>query len=361
MVSETKQEQERNTSQSRTALVHRTCRHLKNEHLGLRAPEFDFEGYWLFALLEEGSPFRAVKMGFSVGRYEGRDLGVDVPGDPGNVLCVIDLINEDDSISFSTDAIRRHEISQSPEGTDILFGQLGRFRANWPSLRFQMVEPGNDIRLDFELRGKTVHWWPDLVLPGTYYRQFVCPDMELGGTIMVAGQTYSVTGMGAFDRPFGRLVKSPTSRGIGYWHYDVIAWEDRTTTLSWLVTDLAGETVLNYGMGNIGQSELLLFEDFDIEYLEFEGRGEGIHLPRKWRAVLSGEDGRLDYQVEALGQEFDPGNPRESFLLPSLILSCRGTLTTPHGDELTLKGMGLPEYHVAHLGPLDLDSDRQSK
>ncbi|MGW8178681.1 MAG: hypothetical protein ACWGQW_07955, partial [bacterium] len=223
MMKEAKSKRDGDPSQFRTALAHRTCRFLKNEHLSLRAPELDFEGYWLFALLDKGSPFRAVKMGFSVGRYEGEDLGVGVPGDPGNVLCVIDLINEEDSVSFSTDVLRRSEISQSYEDTDILFGKLGRFRGNWPNLKFEMVEPENEIRLDFDLQGNHVHWWPDITLPGTYYRQYVCPDMELSGTITVKGKSHPVKGMGAFDRPFGRLVKSPTSRGVGYWHYDVIA------------------------------------------------------------------------------------------------------------------------------------------
>jgi hypothetical protein len=334
---------------------------LKVEHLGLRAPELDFEGYWLFALLEEESPFRAVKMGFSVGRYEGEDLGVAVPGDPGNVLCVIELINVEDSVSFSTDALRRSEISQSNENIDILFGDLGRFRGEWPDIKFQMTEPENGIRLDFDLRGNNVHWWPDLALPGTYYRQYVCPDMELTGTITLDGQSHSVKGMGAFDRPFGRLVKSPTSRGVGFWHYDVIMWEDRSTALSWLVTDLSGEKILNYGMGNFHRSELLLFEHFQIEYLEFESRGEGGMLPRRWKATLSGEDGRLDYEVEALGQKYDSSKPHESFLMPSPVLSCKGGLTTTEGEQLMLKGIGLPEYHVAHRGPLDASSVRQSK
>jgi len=120
MIKEAKSKRDGDPSQSRTALAHRTCRFLKNEYLSLRAPELDFEGYWLFALLEKGSPFRAVKMGFSVGRYEGEDLGVGVPGDPGNVLCVIDLINEEDSVSFSTDALRRSEISQSCEESETM-------------------------------------------------------------------------------------------------------------------------------------------------------------------------------------------------------------------------------------------------
>jgi hypothetical protein len=185
--------------------------------------------------------------------------------------------------------------------------------------------------------------------------------MELIGTIAIEGQSHTVKGMGAFDRPFGRLVKSPTSRGVGYWHYDVISWEDHSTTLSWLVTGLAGDTVFKYGMGNFGRPELLLFEDLDIEYLDFESREEGVELPRRWKAILSGEDGRLEYEVEGLGQKYDPTTPNESFLMPSLILSCRGTLTTPDGEERTLKGVGLPEYHVAHRGPLELDSEDQSK
>jgi hypothetical protein len=57
--------------------------------------------------------------------------------------------------------------------------------------------------------------------------------------------------------------------------------------------------------------------------------------------------------VKALGQEYDPDKPHESFLMPCLILSCKGVLTTPEGEQRTLKGMGLPEYHVAHRGPLD--------
>ncbi len=212
-------------SHDRCSLLHRTSLHLRQEDLALRAPQLDFEGYWLFGLLEEGSPFRAAKMGFSVGRYEGEDLGVDVPGDPGNVLCVIDLVNEWDAISFSTDSMSRHEISQSPQETDILFGRLGRFRGNWPILQFQMLDPQHGIELEFDLKGRHVHWWPDFVLPGTYYRQFVCPDMELTGTIKRQGQDHPVRGMAAFDRPFGRLVKSSTSRGVGYWHYEVILWQ----------------------------------------------------------------------------------------------------------------------------------------
>lgn len=352
---------DRDASQSREALALRTCCSLRDEHLGLRAPELDFEGYWLFAILEEGSPFRAIKMGFSVGRYEGEDLGAGVPGDPGNVLCVIELVNAKDSVSFSSDTLRRHEISQSGEETDILFGSLGRFRGSWPDLKFQMVEPESDIRLEFDLRGRNVHWWPDIILPGTYYRQYVCPDMELSGRVVLGGQSHPVKGMGAFDRPFGRLVKSPASRGVGYWHYDVIVWEDRLTTLSWFVTDLSGETWLNYGMGNFDRSRLLLFEKFEIEYLEFESRGEGIELPRRWKGTLSGEDGCLEYEVEALGQEYDPDKPHRSFLMPSLLLNCKGVLTTPGGDRRSLKGMGLPEYHVAHRGPLDTAPDCQDR
>jgi hypothetical protein len=138
-------------------------------------------------------------------------------------------------------------------------------------------------------------------------------------------------------------------------------WEAQFVTVSWFVTDLTGETVLSYGMGNFGRPELLLFEDFDIDYLDFESREADIELPRRWRATLSGEDGRLEYEVKALGQEYDPSRPQDSFLMPNPILSCNGRLTTPDGEALKLTGVGLPEYHVAHLGPLDLNSDRQSK
>ncbi len=132
-------------------------------------------------------------------------------------------------------------------------------------------------------------------------------------------------------------------------------------TVAWLVTDLSGKPLIRYGMGNFGRPELLLFEHFHLEYLGFEDRGEGVKLPRRWRGILDGEDGCLEYEVNALGQDYDPTRQPDSFLMPNLLLHCEGQLKTSEGGTCDLVGVGLPEYHVAHRGPLDSIPERHSK
>jgi hypothetical protein len=339
--------------QSKRTVDHRTGDRLEISDLCLHGPALDFDGFWLFCPLRSASEVRGLKIGFSIGRYEGSDLGMATPGDPNSVRYHLELITEQESISYSVN-LSRLDVSSSPSEFDIIVGLLGRIRGSWPRFELEMTDPDHELSVNLRFGAKTVHWWPDIVMPRTTYRQYVLPDTEVKGTISLRGQIFEVSGLGAFDRPFGRLVSSPTSRGIGYWHYDVIMWDEEFTTVSWLVSDRDGQPTIAYGMGSLGQgqSNLSLFEHFELEYLEFEERGQGRRMPRKWRGTLSGEDGHLVYTVNAIGQRYDAailGSSR----CPTLLMQCDAHFTDGNGVR-QLAGIGLPEYHVAHFDPLQI-------
>lgn len=337
------------TGETSATLALRTARTLDSRDLRLRGPWVDFDGYWLFAPLRRGTDFRALKMGFSVGHYEGSDFALDGRGDPNKVRCTLELIGERDRITFKKTGLTRAQVASAPDGLDIRVGALARIRGAWPTLDFEMRHPEEGIAVDVQLAGRHVHWWPDMVLPGTTFRQYVVPDAAVTGSITIRDRTYGISGLGAFDRPFGRLVASPTSAGLGHSHYDVIMWDERFITVSWLVSDREGRPHIAYGMGT-GSGALLLFERFEVEYLEFEEHAKGKRIPRRWRGVLSGEAGTLTYSAAAVGYDADAALAAEP--TANHLLTCDGTFTGRQGKTVVLAGVGFPEYHVAYWDPL---------
>lgn len=217
--------------------------------LGLQFPACDFAGYFLFAALERGGPCQALNLGLLVGTHDGRDLGFPaMVGDSRGVVVIRSLIHEGISYRSPDDAsYARADVVYSRAGLDVQVADVARIRGSWPDFELFFVDPVHDIVYDLAGSAGYVHWVPDHVY-STTYSYVVFPDFSFDGTITIKGVTHHVAGVGALDHVNGRNVASPTSPGVGFWHYDPVAWEGIAVSNTLYFVGTAGDVVVGAGV-----------------------------------------------------------------------------------------------------------------
>ena len=115
-----------------------------------------------------------------------------------------------------------------------------------------------------------------------------------------------MSGIGALDHVNGRNVASPTSPGVGFWHYDPVTWENGGVSNILYFVGSAGETVVAAGVTTLPDGAYHPAPLCSVEYLEIaeggtnSGVGEGNQpVPRRWRARLEAPHGSLEYVAQA--------------------------------------------------------------
>ena len=138
------------------------------------------------------------------------------------------------------------------------------------------------------------HWVPDHVY-STMYSYVVFPEFAFHGTITFQGMAHDVSGIGAFDHVNGRNVASPTSPGVGFWHYDPVMWEGGGVSNILYFVGSAGQVVVGTGVTTVPDGAYHPAPRCSVEHLEIadggpnSGVGEGAQaVPRKWASPARG-------------------------------------------------------------------------
>lgn len=323
---------------------------LSNDDLRIRFPEKDFDGYWLVGAIRGDDRFQAMFLGFGLGVNDGYDWGFrNVVPDTNFSLYVIRLITKDDTVTYAEQPIHRHRFQYDHKKLDVRLEDRVRIRAEWPNVSYYMASPDKRVVVEFDGKMSLVHWSPDMVLRGTSWVTVGMIDLEYEGIIRVDGEEQAFTGIGTLDHPSGRLFKSPTSPGMGWWEYNAFMIDEKFGLYQWKIVDSNGDIVFsdaatNYpdGKKHVGQ--------LDLEYTRFEDR-KTIAVPREWTNVVRADHGTFRYTVRAVGQDANgvphtPGDP-----LPNFLLLLDGEFTDDDGKVSKITGKGTGESVICELDP----------
>ena len=317
--------------------------------LGLQFPACDFAGYFLFATLDGDGPCRALNLGLLIGTHDGRDLGFPaMVGDSREILVIRSLIHEGTSYRSPDDSsYTRADVVYSRAALDVQVADVARIRGRWPDFELFFVDPLHDIVYDLRGRAGYAHWVPDHVY-STAYSYVVLPDFSFDGTITLKGTTHQVSGVGALDHVNGRNVASPTSPGVGFWHYDPIAWDGGTVSNALYYVGTAGEVVVGSGVTTLPDGGYHPGPRCSIEYVEIaegcgnSGIGSGRQpVPRVWRGRLETAHGELEYVARAVDVVAPDGS---AVTEANALFEATGVFTSSEGARIDVRGRGYSEY-----------------
>ena len=317
--------------------------------LGLQFPACDFAGYFLFATLDGEGPCRALNLGLLIGTHDGRDLGFPaMVGDSREVVVIRSLIHDGVSYRSPDDSsYTRADVVYSRAGLDVQVADAARIRGRWPNFELFFVDPVHDIVYDLAGRAGVAHWVPDHVY-STVYSYVVFPDFSFDGTITLEGVTHHVAGVGALDHVNGRNVASPSSPGVGFWHYDPITWDGGAVSNALYFVGNAGEVVVGAGVTTLPDGGYHPSPRYSIEYLEVaEGQGNsGIgnvrqNVPRVWRGRLEAPHGALEYIAQAVDVLAPDG---AAVTEANVLFEATGVFSSSGGARIDVRGRGYSEF-----------------
>jgi len=317
--------------------------------LGLQFPACDFAGYFLFAALDGDGPCQALNLGLLVGQHDGRDLGFpEMVGDPRGAVVIRSLIHDGKSYRSPDDSsYTRADVVYSRVGLDVQVADVARIRGRWPFFELFFADPVHDIVYELTGTARYVHWVPDHIY-STIYSYVVFPDFSFEGTITVKGTAHRVSGVGALDHVNGRNVASPTSPGVGFWHYDPVAWEGGgvSNTLSFFGSD--GDVVIGAGVTTLPDGGYHPAPRCSVEYLETadggmnSGVGTGSQsVPRAWRTRLEAEHGTLEYVARAVDVLAADGS---AITEANALVEATGVFCSSSGARIDVRGRGYGEF-----------------
>jgi hypothetical protein len=174
-------------------------------------------------------------------------------------------------------------------------------------------------------------------------------DFEYEGTITVDGVTQEFTGVATLDHPSGRLFKSPTSPGMGWWEYNAFMLDETYGLYQWKIVDGNGDIVFSEAATNYPDGKYHV-GSLELEYTRFEDR-ETIVAPREWTNVVHADHGTFEYTVKAVGQDHDGVPPEPGTPLPNFLLLLDGTFTDADGNVSQVTGKGTGETVISTLNP----------
>jgi hypothetical protein len=323
---------------------------LDNERMRIRFPEHDYDAYWLFGGIRGHGEFEALKLGFNIGAFDGYDWGVsNIPPDTNVCWYEIQLIGKDGKVSFVELPIERSEFVYDRNKLDIQWGDRFHVKGEWPNMYWYLSNPDKSIVVELNATMGIAHWSPDFIHKGTSWNTVAMIDFEYNGTITANGKQQPFSGIGTVDRPAGRLFKSPTSPGVGYWEYDAFMLEEKFGLMHWKMVDGNGKTFVKDGATNFPDGEYHSGE-FKMEYTKFEDRGT-VRMAREWKCELKCDHGTLEYTVQGLGQEANgiPHTPGTG--LPNLFMMVDGTFTSKSGEKTSFTGKGTGELILCEWDP----------
>ena len=217
-----------------------------------------------------------------------------------------------------------------------------------PDFELFFVDPDYDIVYELEGVARYAHWVPDHAY-STMYSYLVFPDFAFEGTITVAGVAHHVSGVGALDHVNGRNVASPTSPGVGFWHYDPVAWEGGGVSNLLYFVGSSGETVVGAGVTTVPDGAYHPAPSLLRRVPRGRGRrtelGRGGGQPARSSEVASPARGSgRGARVRGPGRRGSRAVRRSRDRGELAVRGSRRVLRRAEGAEIRLRGRGYSEF-----------------
>jgi hypothetical protein len=321
-----------------------------DDELRVRFPEHDFDGYWFFGGLHGDGPYEAIVFGLSLGVNDGYDWGFrDVVPDTDFCLYRFELVGRDRSVGFLEQGIHRHAFRYSHRRLHIELSELVRFDGTWPQLSCVMRSRDGQSSLEMTGTMGLTHWSPDMVLRGTSWVTVMSPNVHFEGVLTHEGERVRFSGVGALDHPMGRLFKSPSTAGMGFWEYNCLMLNDEFGMFAWHIVDRQGDIVLSEAVTDFPDGRYHTGA-LSLAYREFAA-GDGVPVPQRWTCTVDADHGRLEYEVRVAGPQIAPSAIRRGQPLPNYLLDVAGTFTPLEGDPVEIRGKGTGESVISERNP----------
>ena len=338
-------------------IMRRSSTFVDDYTMSLQFPACDWSGYFLFAPLEGDGPCQAVNLGVCVGLAKGAEHNVPQwTGDPDRLFVITSVVCDGVSYRMLDDtSYSRRDLIYARQGLDLQVADVVRVRGAWPYFELYFRDPANDITYELEGRAGYVHWVPDHVQKDNLYAYVCFPDFAFHGTITVGGTVHDVRGTGGLDHVAARNVGSPSSPGVGFWHYDPVLWSDGHVSNGLFYLGRKGEPYIRSGVMTVPDGGYHPAGRFTIEYLEL---GEGTAnagssgppqvVPRRWRATMEADHGTLTYTTTPMPVTDPDGTP---LVEPNVVFAAEGEFRSRTGEVIRLTGKGHNEYMGAAFDP----------
>lgn len=341
-------------------IMRRSVSQVDDYQLGLQFPATDWSCYFLYSSIAGPGPFHALNLGVHVGHMSGADTRVrEFGGDQNGVFLVTALVHEDRLYRwFDTTTYQRTDAIYSRNGLDLQIGDVCRVKGSWPFIDLYYHDKPNDIVYRLAGRATYAHWVPDHVMTTNLYSFLLLPDYTFNGVITFKGRDFEVNGIGGFDHVSARIIRNPRTKGVGFWHYDPVAWNEEFASAGLFYLDRQGAPFIKGGVTTLPDGGYHPAPSFEIEYLElaegaaFSGEaGAAQIVPRRWRATMTAANGRLVYEARPIPLAGAEGQPLHE---PNVPFWAEGEWTGTDGRRLQLSGKGYMEYLSGTLDPSHL-------
>jgi len=344
-------------------IMHRSSTFVDEYTISLQFPACDWSGYFLFAPLKGDGPCQAVNLGVCIGLAKGAEHNVPQwTGDPDRLFVITSVICDGVSYRMLDDtSFSRRDLIYARQGLDLQVADVVRVRGAWPYFEMYFRDRTHDITYELEGRARYAHWVPDHVQADNLYSYVCFPDFEFSGLITVKGTAHEVSGTGGFDHVAARNIGSPSSPGVGFWHYDPVMWSDGHVSNGLFYLGRQGEPYIRSGVMTVPDGGYHPADRFTIEYLEL---GEGTAnagssgppqvVPRRWRATMEAAHGTLTYSTTPMLVRDPDGSP---LIEPNVVFLAEGEFRSTTGEVLHLTGKGHNEYMGAAFDPSRMERD----
>ena len=151
-----------------------------------------------------------------------------------------------------------------------------------------------------------------------------------------------------------RNIGSPSSPGVGFWHYDPVLWSDGHVSNGLFYLGRQGEPYIQSGVMTVPDGGYHPAERFTIDYLEW-AKAQRTLAPRARLKSSRGAGGprsrraRHPYVFDHAHAVRDPnGSP---LIEPNVVFLAEGEFRSRTGEVLHLTGKGHNEYMGAAFDP----------
>jgi hypothetical protein len=298
----------------------------------------DLNGWWVFNAFRGDTYVQGIKI----------MLGVGEPA-PDQVAFQFLIYTKDGIYPYFT--LKSPDLLKVAKDThDTKFADLCHIRGTWPKYTVYAREPKNDINVTLEFDAKTVQYWKGgapLVFnhfgtPKTWHVYYSAYDCETKAHFEIQGKKYDYTAIGDYENLWGRNLPGINLPSLGYWFYEPLMWNDAFGSVAWQIVYGDGSVYVAEGVTTIPDGTHKHFDSCKFEVTEkFFDKATGHEVPRKWRVVLKGDFGTMEYEATGFGD-----------IWLNMYVEAEGEYRSSDGQTLALKGKGVSEFAMDRYNPV---------
>lgn len=162
----------------------------------------DGSGLWLFAIFKDSSFINAIRIGFMLGFFDGKDYGVaSLKGDPNIISLRIEVLTGEGLYTYIDQGFERKDFRHEIDKVSMNIGDnLKITQLSDNKLRWKIKDKSEKVCLNLVLKMDLFRLYPSVILPNNFIDMAVAPKVEVTGDVILDDNKYEVDGLGAMDQ-----------------------------------------------------------------------------------------------------------------------------------------------------------------